>query len=387
MKEQLKLPTLSPVDDTEVFTLTAGDHTYGSGLHIVGANRVDRIGHLSPNTNLHDVQWFEDGSESRYYIEFKSGDTTPFDYTNYTNGLSLYFREQGTTGNWRRVFLDQLSDDNEFESSDGVANHFVKSTSYDVIIRAAATASGVHSVASVPSTIRLEPHEGGGSFKSFVDEDDLGHVSVVVQENREVDGEVDGASLGLTGSDLTLTVERTIGADLTSTVTLPAAGLPLTGGTLTGNLSIDPGNVTGPNLVITKGDASGNPVVRMVHPDNTGNGQRPFNARRDGETDYFEVNGRLGGTSSQPGIAIGPGSGPRDVQLYRDSANTWYTPDTFRAAILDVDSTGQSASRTNLGLGSAAVEDIGTASGDVAALGTGGTFDTARIPNLAASPR
>ena len=103
-----------PADDTEVFELTVGDHTYGSGLHIIGANKVDRIGHLSPNTNLRDMEWFEDGSESRYRIEFKDGDTTPFDYTNYTNGLSLYFRPQGDTGNWRRVFLDQLSDDNEF---------------------------------------------------------------------------------------------------------------------------------------------------------------------------------------------------------------------------------------------------------------------------------
>ena len=374
-----------PVEDTEIFALTAGDHTYGSGLHIIGANRVDRIGHLSPSTNLHDVQWFEDGSESRYYIEFKDGDTTPFDYTSYTNGLSLYFREQGTTGNWRRVFLAQLSDDNEFESADGVANHFVKSTTYDVIIRRAATAAGVTTVASVPSTLRLEPHPGGGSFRSFVDEDDLGHISVVVQENREVDGEVDGAALDLSGVNLTLTIERTIGADLTSTVALPPAGLPLTGGTLTGNLIIDPGNVAGPTLQIEKGDTSGNPVVRMIHPDNTGNGQRPFNARRDGESDYFEVNGRLGGTSAQPGIAIGSGGGVRDCRLYRDEADVWRTPDAFHVGELRVDTAGRSDSRTQLGLGTAAIEDTGTASGDLALLGTGGEFDEDRIPDLPSS--
>ena len=121
-------------------------------------------------------------------------------------------------------------------------------------------------------------------------------------------------------------------------------------------------------LSITKTDTGGNPVVRMIHPDNTGNGQRPFNARRDGESDYFEVNGRLGGTNDNPGIGVGTGSGPRDTQLWRSAANTWYTPDTFHVAELDVDSGGQAASRTNLGLGSAAEVDVGTGDGDLAEL-------------------
>ena len=52
----------------------------------------------------------------------------------------------------------------------------------------------------------------------------------------------------------------------------------------TGNVTIDQDTDTGIALTITKTDAGGSPVVRMVHPDNTGNGQRPFNARRDGES-------------------------------------------------------------------------------------------------------
>ena len=87
-------------------------------------------------------------------------------------------------------------------------------------------------------------------------------------------------------------------------------GLPLAGGTLTGDLIVDGavaitrGTTSGIALSITKTDTGGNPVVRMIHPDNTGNGQRPFNARRDGESDYFEVNGRLGGTNDNPGIGV-----------------------------------------------------------------------------------
>ena len=177
---------------------------------------------------------------------------------------------------------------------------------------------------------------------------------------------------------------------------------------------ITPGDVNSVALTITKGDGGNNPVVRMVHPNNqTTTGQRPFNARRDGESDYFEVNGRLGGTNAQPGIAIGPGGAPRDVTLFRGGADLWETPDTMNVGALQIagadvggwvsaanaiaartslglgtlatannaaisqGGTGASnagAARTNLGLGSAAVEDVGTSSGDIAVLGTGGRF-------------
>ena len=255
---------------------------------------------------------------------------------------------------------------------------------YDVVIRTVSVTSDA-AVSTVPSTNRLQSHPAGGAFKSFVDEDDLGHISVVVETNREVDGEVESVDLALAGEDLTLTVGRSIGADLTATVEIPE-GLPLAGGTLTGNLEITPGDVAGPALTITKGDSGGGPVVRMVHPNNnTTTGQRPFNARRDGESDYFEVNGRLGGTNAQPGIAIGPGGAPRDVTLFRDSANVWRSPDAVHVGELRVDSAGRADSRTQLGLGTAATEDTGTASGDVALLGTGGAFAVARIPDLPAS--
>ena len=100
-------------------------------------------------------------------------------------------------------------------------------------------------VSTVPTTNRLQSHPAGGAFKSFVDEDDLGHISVVVETNREVDGEVDSVALALAGQDLTVTVGRTVGADLTATQTLPSGGLPLTGGTLAGTLAITPGDVNG----------------------------------------------------------------------------------------------------------------------------------------------
>ena len=53
--------------------------------------------------------------------------------------------------------------------------------------------------------------------------------------------------------------------------------------------------------------------------------------------------------------------------------------------MLDVDGTGQSASRTNLGLGSVATLNSGDAVGNVAVLASGGVFNVAKIPNLPAS--
>ena len=168
-----------------------------------------------------------------------------------------------------------------------------------------------------------------------------------------MDGEVNSVDLALTGEDLLLTIGRSVGADLTATATIPE-GLPLVGGEISGPTTL----VTGPTLTVTKNDTGNHPVIRMVTPNNqTPNGQRPFNARRDGESDYFEVNGRLGGGNANPGIGIGPGGAARDVILYRDSADVWRTPDAFHVGELRVDTTGVVESRDNLGLGNLAVLD------------------------------
>ena len=145
--------------------------------------------------------------------------------------------------------------------------------------------------------------------------------------------------------------------------------------------------MAGPVLTLTKGDGGNIPVLRMVHPDNqTTAGQRPFNARRDGEFDYFEVNGRLGGTDAQAGIAIGPGGNSgRDVTLFRDAADVWRTPDAFHVGELRVDSAGRADSRTQLGLGTVATFNSGIIQGAIPTLGTGGLWAAARIPGLPAS--
>ena len=63
----------------------------------------------------------------------------------------------------------------------------------------------------------------------------------------------------------------------------------------------------------------------------------------------------------------------------------WRTPDAFHVGELRVDSAGRADSRTQLGLGTAATEDTGITSGDVALLSTSGRFSTARLGSGTAS--
>ena len=365
-----------------VLEFTAQSYIEGTET-VVGFNA--HHGHAVPNdTNIESFYWDTVDNNTQLYF---TAARTPFDFHSYPQ-LAIYLRRVFEDGDWQRLWMEETSGNSGVYNTQGAQTlqSIVAGNDYHLIIRHVSSQVLNQAVATVPSTNRLEMFPNGGRFRAFADLDSISHLSVVTEVNRVVDGEVDSVDLAVSDSDLTLTVGRSVGADLTSTVTLPT-GLPLTGGTLTGNLSVAPGSgVAGPALTITKNDTGGTPVVRMIHPDNqTAQGQRPFNARRDGEADYFEVNGRLGGDNTKPGIGLGIGSGGRDVQLYRDGANILYTPDTFRAAILDVDSTGQSASRTNLGLGSAAILNSGDALGNLAVLATGGVWNVDKIPDLSAT--
>ena len=322
----------TPIDEHQL-TFTSERISFGTET-LIGFDSTH--GHALPDTTNIDTFGWHTG-ETDTQLHFTSA-RTPFDYHDWSQ-LAIYLRQVDDTGTWQRLWLEETTANSGVYKTQGAQpdRSVLTGRDYHLIIRHVSSQVLNSQVASVPSSNRLSMFPNGGRFRAFADLDALEHLSVVTEVNRVVDGEVSAVDLALVGSDLTITVERTIGADLTDTQALPAAGLPLTGGTLTGNLLINPGNVGGPVLTVTKGDLGGNPVVRMVHPDNTGNGQRPFNARRDGESDYFEVNGRLGGTSDNPGIGLGTGTGVRDVQLYRGGSNQLRTPDTFSAATLLLD--------------------------------------------------
>ena len=164
----------APADDPEIFKMTAQAFMQGPASY-VGYDVTDNGGHLEPSdTNIQRIAFGH--TFSNYEIEFNENKTSPFDYNDYSSdGLNLYFREEGTTGNWRRYLLEipNANDTHEYGSAISQTDHFVAGTTYDVIIRTTGV-SGNQAVSSVPTSDRLQSHPAGGAFKSFVDEDDLG---------------------------------------------------------------------------------------------------------------------------------------------------------------------------------------------------------------------
>ena len=103
----------------------------------------------------------------------------------------------------------------------------------------------------------------------------------------------------------------------------------MTGGTLTGRLTMD---ITGNNEGLVINHSGGTSESAAHFFTNTTGVQKAVQASRSGQsTAFFSIEGRLGGSNTQPGIALGGGTGARDTELYRDSANNWKTPDWFTA--------------------------------------------------------
>ena len=100
---------------------------------------------------------------------------------------------------------------------------------------------------------------------------------------------------------------------------------------LTGGI-IDAGNARALRLVA---DGSGPPAMQTLT--NSTGAQKAWQAlRAGGGTGWFSIEGMLGGSNEKPGLAMGPGSGGRDVELYREAANHLLTPDVFSASELRV---------------------------------------------------
>ena len=107
--------------------------------------------------------------------------------------------------------------------------------------------------------------------------------------------------------------------------------LQLIGGTLTGpgRLTID---VAGNNEALVINHHGGLSESALHAFTNTTGAQKAMQASRSNQsTAWFSIEGSLGGGNTKPGIAFGGGTGARDTELYRDSANNWKTPDWFTA--------------------------------------------------------
>ena len=126
-------------------------------------------GHLEPSdTNIERIAFGH--TFDNYEILFVESETTPFDWNDFaTNGLTLYFREAGTTGNWQRfrLTIPNINSEHEYGTAHNRTAHFVAGTAYDVIIRTVSSLKRHTAVSTVPTTNRLQSHPAGGTFKSL----------------------------------------------------------------------------------------------------------------------------------------------------------------------------------------------------------------------------
>lgn len=112
--------------------------------------------------------------------------------------------------------------------------------------------------------------------------------------------------------------------------------------------------VTGDLSAVTLRAPGDNPPVISTRTDITG-AQKAFQASRGTQgTAWFSVEGALGGSNNNPGLAFGTGTSGRDVDLYRGGANILETDDAFRADELRVSGT-LATTQTNLGVNDAFV--------------------------------
>lgn len=128
--------------------------------------------------------------------------------------------------------------------------------------------------------------------------------------------------------------------------------------TFTDKQTINAGS-DGPGLLVTT--TGNNGALRVEAPGTTGQTvmvlqtnstgtQKAFQAGRVGEsTSWASFEGSLGGANANPGLAFGPGTSSRDVNLYRGGDDILRTDDSFIAEVLDVHGT-LATTQSNLGI-------------------------------------
>ena len=120
----------------------------------------------------------------------------------------------------------------------------------------------------------------------------------------------------------------------------------VTGAKVASNLRlVESGDTIALELVTSSNNTE--PALR-IQTNNSGD-QKAFQARRQGQSlAWASFEGTLGGSSARPGIALGPGTGSRDTELYRAGADHLLTPDAFSCDELRVTGTaGDDAAPTS----------------------------------------
>ena len=113
----------APAEDPTIFQMTAQDFMHGLASYTGFGVMLGTGGHLEPSdTNIERIAFGH--TFDNYEIFFVESKTAPFDWNDFaTNGLTLYFREAGATGNWQRFRLTIPNINSEHEYGIGAQPH------------------------------------------------------------------------------------------------------------------------------------------------------------------------------------------------------------------------------------------------------------------------
>ena len=164
-----------------------------------------------------------------------------------------------------------------------------------------------------------------------------------------------------------------------------ATRLASAGGIMTGTLRI---NRSGDNTAFEVQSHGTNNKPAFAIFTNSSGSRKAFQITNEGQSlAWASFEGNLGGVG--PGLALGPGTGARDVELYRSAANTLRIPDTVHVNALNIEG---GPSNTEIGYVDGVTSPIQTqldgkqsSTGNIAASRINGALADANIPNLAAS--
>ena len=212
--------------DSHIFSLTSEEYTPVTQEYR-GFRLAGNYGYLVPRHNI-VVMEHETDSISVLELQFEQGVTEPFDYRDFGAGLTLYRRLKSSTGNWSHHNMPRDNSDHYTFEGGTSGGFFGSNNRYDVILRIGQFGDGTS--ATVPAANRLESYPGGIKREYFPTFDQIDSITRLYDIVREIgldDGVADDLALDVTGDVLTVTIGRTVGADLVATVTLPAGGVAL----------------------------------------------------------------------------------------------------------------------------------------------------------------
>ena len=207
--------------DPHLFSLTSEQFQPVTEVYR-GFRHAGNYGYLVPRRNIVIMEHATDAT-ALLEMEFEQGVTEPFNYVDFGAGLTLYRRLKGSTGDWGHHNLVRDNTDHYNFQGPASATFFGSNARYDVILRIGQFGDG--SSATVPAANRLEPYPGGLKreyIPTFDQIDSITRLYDIIRETSSDDGTVDELTLDVDASDvLTVTIGRTVGADIVATVSLP----------------------------------------------------------------------------------------------------------------------------------------------------------------------